>query len=286
MRNRKTLSLSLKLVFGLCTVVFAQFNLAAQELYVFSEPASNMPARSLSFKYEGKFLEGYHSNSLEQRHSLETRIGLSKKWMLDFGATMSDMYSDRMRFESVNFYTKYRFYSNDQVHRHFRAAAFVEGSWSRNNPFYDEIAFDGDQSGIRGGVIFTQLLHKLALSSTLSLSEVLHETRFEKNAGPELYPWRAFNYSLSAGYLLFPRNYNGFNQTNFNLYVELMGSNALDKSLNYVDLAPAIQFIFNSNTKLNAGYRFQLNGNMHRMARQSWLLSFETTFLNAFKKKS
>jgi hypothetical protein len=268
------------------SIFFMQQNILAQELYVFTEPASNMPAGSLGLKYEGKFLKGYHTDKLEQRHMLELHAGLSKKWMLDVGATMSDMYSPNIRFESVNFYTKYRFYSDDQVHRHFRAAAFVEGSWSRNNPFYDEIAFDGDQSGIRGGFIFTQLLHKLAISSTLSLSEVLHEKRFEKVAGPQLYPWQSFNYSLSAGYLLFPRNYVGFNQTNFNLYLELLGSNALDKSLYYVDLAPAIQFIFNSNTKLNAGYRFQLGGNMHRMAEESWTLSLETTFLNALKKKS
>lgn len=258
MRMKQLCVVTGKVLLG-CSMLFClHFQLPAQELYIFTEPALNMPARSVSLKYEGKFLEGFRSGKLEQRHAIETRIGLSKKWMLDFGATKSDMYSSNMRFESANFYTKYRFYSNDQVHKHFRVAAFVEGSWSRNNPFYDEIAFDGDQSGVRGGFIFTQLLHKLALSSTLSLSEVVHQTRFQKNTALDVYPWQTFNYSLSAGYLLFPGNYIGFNQTNFNLYVELLVSNALDKSLNYIDLAPAIQFIFNSNTKLNAGINFSL----------------------------
>ena len=256
-----------------------------QELYVFTEPASNMPVSSLMVKYEAKLLKGYHSQNTEQRHSLETHFGLSKKWMIEVGATMSDMYSSSLQFESLNFYTKYRFYSNDEVHRHFRAAAFLEGSYSRNEPFYDEISFDGDQSGLRAGVILTQLLHKLALSSTLSMSQVIHETRFDKTSAADAYPWQAFNYTLSAGYLLFPRNYNSFKQTNFNLYVELLGSRALDKSLSYLDLAPAVQFIFNSNAKLNAGYRFQLNGNMTRMAKQSWLITLEITFLNALKRK-
>jgi hypothetical protein len=50
-------------------------------------------------------------------------------------------------------------------------------------------------------------------------------------------------------------------------------------------MAPAIQLIFNSNTKLNMGYRFQLDGNMQRMAKSSWLISLERTFLNALKKR-
>jgi hypothetical protein len=58
----------------------------------------------------------------------------------------------------------------------------------------------------------------------------------------------------------------------------------LDKRLHFVDLAAAVQLIFNSNTKLNAGYRFQLSGNMHRMATESFLISLETTFLNVLKQ--
>jgi hypothetical protein len=51
-------------------------------------------------------------------------------------------------------------------------------------------------------------------------------------------------------------------------------------------MAPALQLIFNSNTKLNFGYRFQLGGTMQRMAKTSWLISIERTFLNALKKKN
>ncbi len=44
-------------------------------------------------------------------------------------------------------------------------------------------------------------------------------------------------------------------------------------------MAPGVQFIFNSNSKLNLGYRFQLGSDMNRMARSSIQLSFERTFL-------
>ena len=88
---------------------------------------------------------------------------------------------------------------------------------------------------------------------------------------------------MSAGYLLFPKKYTSYEQTNLNLYVELLGQRTYDKKRYFVDLAPAAQLIFNSQAKLNLGYRFQLGGDMMRMANESWMLSFEWLFLNAFK---
>jgi hypothetical protein len=64
-----------------------------------------------------------------------------------------------------------------------------------------------------------------------------------------------------------------------------LGSKALDKPIHYIDIAPAAQLIFNANTKLNAGYRFQVDGNMLRMANQSLFVSLERTFLNVLKSK-
>jgi hypothetical protein len=94
------------------------------------------------------------------------------------------------------------------------------------------------------------------------------------------------NYSLSAGYLLLPREYTSFRQTNLNLYAELLAQQTFDRKTHYIDLAPAVQFIFNSISKLDLGYRFQLSGNMQRMAKQSVLLSYEYTFLNVGKRKN
>jgi hypothetical protein len=255
----------------------------AQELYVFSEPASNMPARAAGLKYAAKLLDGDRGRT-EQRHMIEMQLGLSKKWMTHVSTSFSDMYSNGVRWESARIYTKYRFISIDDVHRHFRAAAFGELSYSVNYPMYDELSLEGDQSGARAGVILTQLLHKLALSSTLSYTASLQDRI--QHIGIHSYTYNALNYSLSAGYLLFPRKYNGYGQTNFNLYLEMLGSRALDKQAGFLDLAPAVQFIFSSNTKLNLGYRFQVSGDMERMAESSFLISIERTFLNALKSKS
>ena len=256
--------------------------ISAQELYVFTEPASNMPSRSISAKISGKWLKGIHSNRLEQRYMPEVMFGVHKNWMLHVGASFSDMYSNRTKWESAKLYAKYRVLSIDEVHRHFRVAAFAELSYSENPVFYDELSLEGDQSGAQAGVILTQLWNKLAVSSTVSYVQVL-TGKPESSAAN--YPYQAVNYSVSGGYLLLPRAYTNFKQTNLNIYAEILGQRAVDLRRYYVDFAPALQLIFNSNAKLNFGYRFQLTGNMHRMAEKSWLVSFERTFLNGLKRR-
>jgi hypothetical protein len=255
----------------------------AQELYVYTEPASNMPAKSISAKWNTKLLKALHSDRVEQRHTPELMFGLNKNWMVHVAGTFSDMYSSNVRWESVRLYAKYRFLSIDDVHQHFRMAAFGEATHSVNPAYYEEVSLDGDQSGVMGGIILTQLWQKLAVSSTLGFAQV---TTKRPKYIEDLYPWQAFNYSLSAGYLVLPREYTSYGQTNLNVYVELLGQQTLDRKQYYVDLAPAVQLIFNSNAKLNIGHRFQLNSDMHRMAEKSWQVSFEYVFLNALKKKN
>jgi len=255
----------------------------AQELFVFTEPASNMPARSLSAKYSVKMLNNDHSGRFEQRHSPELMFGLNKRVMIHGAATFSDMYSSNLRWESAKVYGKYRFYSDDEVHRHFRMAAFAELSHSVNEPQYDELGLEGDYSGWQGGLIATQLIRKLALSSTVSY---LQATSVKNESGTD-FPDKAFNYTVSAGYLVFPISYTDYKQLNFNVYAELLGQQALNGKGSFIDFAPAIQFIINSTAKLNIGYRTQLGStSMHRMADDSWLVTFEYTFLNALKKKA
>ncbi len=263
--------------------------ISAQELYVYSDPASNVPSKSLSVKYGSKWINGdmLGTRMIMSRHMGEASIGLNKKWMIRPGFTFSDMYTNRVvKWESVSLYTKFRFYSQDEVHRHFRAAAFVKALYSSNDLEYDELNSDGDQSVIQGGVILTQLINKLAISSTLALTEVTNGERWKKYLGPRDFGYRSFNYSVSAGYLLYPREYSSYKQTNFNLYLELIGSRGIDRKYYFVDLAPAVQFILNSNTKINLGYRFQAKGNAYRMSNAAPSISFsvERTFFNTFRK--
>lgn len=270
-------------------------SLAAQELYVFADPASNVPSKSLSIKYNSKWMNGdmfwlngdaSGAKMLMSRHMADASIGLNKKWMVRPAFSFSDMFTNRgTKWESASIYTKYRFYSNDAVHKHFRAAAFLKALYSTNELKFEDLNSDGDQSVLQVGVILTQLVNKLAISTTLALTEVMDGERWEKDFDQADFGYRSFNYSLSAGYLLHPKRYTSYKQTNFNVYLELIGGKGIDKKYYFVDLAPAIQFILNSNTKINLGYRFQAAGNAYRMsnAAPSFSFSVERTFFNTFR---
>lgn len=256
-----------------------------QELYVFSEPASNMPAKSLSLKMTAMYGKGVHSSRTLQRYMPELMLGINKNWMVHATASFSDMHQSKFVFESARLYAKWRFLSIDDLHKHFRLAAFGAVTYSENHLDHNEInLMMGDQSGVQAGIIATQLWHKLAVSGTLSLNEVINE---ERQKDLDIHAFSSVNYSLSAGYLILPVEYTDYKQTNLNLYVELLGSRNLnfDPDRYYLDLAPAVQLIFNSNAKLNLGYRFQLSGDIYRLMKKSFLVSYEYTFLNALKKK-
>lgn len=248
----------------------------AQELYVFSEPASNMPARSVAIKQTARFLP-----SGDSRHMTELMFGASRDLMVHVSGTVSNMYSPGMRPESMRLYAKYRFLSNDNLYTHFRMAAFAEVSGSRNDAMYDELSLDGDRGGVQAGLVATQLLHKVALSATLNYTD-----GFRSGSATTSLLSQAMGYSFSAGYLVFPKHYTRYTQTNLNLYAELLGQQGLDRKANFTDLAPAVQLIFNSAVKLNAGYRFQLWGNMSRMSDRSVTVAVEWLFLNVWRHSS
>ncbi|HKB43865.1 MAG TPA: hypothetical protein VKC90_05740 [Chitinophagaceae bacterium] len=267
-------------------ILFIALKSGGQELYVFSEPASNMPAHSLSAKLTGHFVTNDKIyGRFTQRYMPEVMLGISKKLMVHLSATMSNMHTNNFRFESYSIYAKYRFLSIDDIHKHFRMAVFTDASHT-NAPFhYDEITLMGDKSGIEAGLIATQLWNKLAVSGTVSHTQVLDESRNSKVIYVPARSYESLNYSLSAGYLLFPKEYTSYKQLNINFYTAVLAQQTLDQKKHYVDLAPALQFIFNSNSKLNIGYRFEVSGDMQRMATTQWLVSFERTFLNALGKK-
>ncbi|RTL60658.1 MAG: hypothetical protein EKK37_00435 [Sphingobacteriales bacterium] len=256
--------------------------LNAQELYAFTEPASNMPAKAIGIYGSERVLKDLHSLKTTNRTTLGLEYGINKQLMIHGYTTFSDMYLTSYRWESIRAYAKYRFLSKDEVHKHFRAAAFGKLAYSKNIWVYDEVDLDGDQSGWQLGLVATQLLHKLAVSASGSINRVLY---FEKEKSLRPPVKNAFDYSLSAGYLLLPQEYKDYKQTNLNIYCELLGQKSLDDNKYYVDIAPAIQLIFNSATKVNIGTRFEIKGNMHRMARpyRTYMISIEHTILNAVK---
>ena len=254
----------------------------AQELYVFTNPASNIPAKALVAKLATKTMKSYHNNEREFRFSPELQLGINKKLMLATGVSFSNMFfQSKQQFESARLYTKYRFFSKDEVHRHFRMAAFAMGAWSNNPLVYQELNLDGDNSGVQLGVVATQLVNKFAATAGISYVNL-----FEQNSKVFFgipFSKQAIQYNLSMGYLLFPVQYKNYEQLNVNLYCEFLGQQNTDIQRGFVDVAPALQFIIKSSTKLNFGSRFQVTGSAHRMTTQSVFISVEHYFLNVLK---
>lgn len=267
------------ILLGGCLMLIATA-MYGQELYVFSEPASNMPSKSIGAKFSAKY-PATNNGRFTQRYLPEVMFGVNKNVMVHVVGAVSNYYNKNMEVDGGKLYVKYRFYSNDEVHKHFRMAAFGDVGFSKHPYTYMDANLDGDNDGLQAGLIATQLVNKLAVSGTASYLKIFEPS--DKTGLNPMLAYNMLNYSLSAGYLLFPREYVDYNQTNLNLYVEMLGMKALDKNDYGLDIAPALQLIFNSNSKLNVGYRFQVAGNMTRIANQQVLISLEHTFFNAWK---
>lgn len=113
------------------------------------------------------------------------------------GLSFSDMHDPTFYFESARAYVKYRFLSNDDIHKHFRMAAFVAGSYSRNHLDHNELSLMGDHSGVQLGVIATQLKNRLAVSGTVGVIEVFDKLRWDKDYQQQ-YAYESIAYSLSG----------------------------------------------------------------------------------------
>ena len=261
----------------LIVLVLSAGTVKSQELYVFTEPASNMPAKSVGLRLTN---EGMRNPDFSNRTVPEVMFGFNKNLMAHAQAFFSDM-DGRYRLEGGSIYAKYRFLSVDDVKSHFRVSAFGRYSSSKRRALSEDINLEGDNSGVQGGLVFTQLLHKLALSATISYAKATQEKASERGG---LQPDQMLGYSLSSGYLLLPFVYKSYNQPNFNLYFEVLGKTNPVGGESYVDLAPAIQFILNSRTRIDLGYRFELSGNMQdRYLKNMYLARVEFNFFNVLK---
>jgi len=76
-----------KIIFFL--LLLASSYAEAQELFVYTEPASNMPAKSVAIKQSAKFFDQGATSSI--RHATEIMLGANKNLMLHGAATYGAM---------------------------------------------------------------------------------------------------------------------------------------------------------------------------------------------------
>lgn len=250
----------------------------AQELFVFTEPASNMPAKSIGIRVTN---EGIFNKGAMNRTMPEVMLSFNKKLMTHVQGFFSDA-DGKYRLEGGSLYAKYRFLSVDDSQKHLRAAAFGRISTSRRPTYTEDINLEGDNSGVQGGIIVTQLLHKLALSGSLSYTKAFDAESRIVAGSPQ--PDQMIGYTLSSGYLVLPVVYKNYNQPNFNVYFEMLGKTNPANGNSYLDLAPALQVILNSRTRIDLGYRFQVAGDMAgRYNKNMYVVRAEFNFFNVLK---
>ena len=264
--------------------IFCCFNitaLKAQELFVYSEPASNMATKSIGIRANNYLMRETATGNYSHSFAPEIMLGASKKLMLHgeafFGYDIS-----RFNFDGASFYAKYRFYSADEVHCHFRMAAYGKIASSDNPVTQPAIDLAGRNSGAEAGIVATKLMYKIAVSAGGSFVHAWDNSgnnKFVLGRGSR----NAFNYNLSFGKLFLPKIYKTYRQVNLNGMLEGLGQTNAGTGRSFIDLAPSIQLIFFSRMRLDMGYRFPVLNSLSREQDRGFLLRLEYNFFNAYK---
>ncbi len=265
--------------FLLLAFLFAMKFSAAQELFVFTEPASNMAAKSIGIRANNYLMFNNATNKTSYHLIPELMWGVSKRIMVHAEGFLSNRNSSFVA-EGGGVYGKYRFYSIDEVHNHFRVAAFGRYSFNNSDVHQQVIDLNGHNSGYEAGVVATKLIKKVAFSASVS---ALHAT--DNGKEKFIYPdaqRNALNYTVSVGKLMLPKVYTNYNQTNMNLMVEMLGQTNLNSGQSFLDVAPSVQFIFLSRMRLDAAYRFPLVKDLSRTTPGGILLRLEYNIFNAY----
>lgn len=255
-----------------CILHFAFCISQAQELFVYTEPASNMPAHTIGLRASNWIMDERQTARINYHFIPEVMWGVNKNLMVH----VEGFFSNRGRSlsaEGVGLYAKYRFFTKDTLYRHFRLAAFGRITTNNADIHQEELATNGHNSGYQLGLIATQLLHKQAISASLWYEHA--QDNYGGNEFPRVQSQNAMNLALSTGRLLYPKRYTGYQNLNINVMLELLGQKLLGNDKYYVDAAPSVQLIINSQTRLDIGYRFELSGNMERTAPSGLMLRLE-----------
>jgi hypothetical protein len=263
-----------KIIVLLVLVLFSHVS-KAQELFVVTDPASNVPAGSVSIRlgqllFKEKFEDGYNYHLMP-----EVTWGMNKNLMFRASAFVSNRNTELVT-EGASFYSKFRFYSTDDLNSHFRLAVFGRYSFNNSDIHQEQIEIMGHNSGFETGLVATKLIKKVAISSSVSFE------RAYDNKPNYVYPTTqgnsATNYTLSFGKLMYPKKYTNYKQTNINLMVEFVGQTINENGKSYLDVVPAIQFIINSQARVDLAYRQELVNSMLRTAPNGVYLNLEYTF--------
>ena len=319
-------------------IAFLLFSLTArgQELYNLTLPASTLPKGALGIRL---FNESYDESGLIRKISvLKVMYGVAPKFSLILSGVASDYHSLNLPtdfilhnhggsgpavsantpavvpypyiFSGADLYGQYRFYSQDGQNTHFRLAAYGEVSYARIVSHLAEPELLTHNSGVGAGLIATYL--KGHFAGTLTVGGVLP---FEyKGNSYDIYGGaypidfkygNAVDYDLALGYLLLPRKYTSYKQTNINVYLEFLGKTygaadvtqhdgiesykipntiAILRGGSYMEASPGVQFIIRSSVRVDVSVGLPLGDGSYLHEYPLYYLAVQRYFF--FKKKS
>lgn len=263
-------------IFFILFLLIHNYILSAQELYINSEPASLIPkgTKVVRLTNSNIFLDGSNimgsiGNAFIVTPSLS--YGISKKIMVSGSIQFANKpYEQDMTpnfgLNGFKIYSKQRILSTDKQKYHTRLSSFIKYSYHEDKFMKDNLDLELQDTGFELGLIGTQLINKLAISITTAITRISNID--EKLTQGSTVKWQTtnlntFKNSISAGYLLFPRKYNSYKQTNFNLYVEYLTNTILNENfpVRYdkfrSTFAPGIQFIIMSRSRLDFSYKIR-----------------------------
>ena len=265
------------LVFVIMTI---SINVSAQELFVVTEPASNMPTGSIGVRLAQSLMKENYKPGYNYHIMPEIMWGANKNLMLHAAAFVSNRNKNLVT-EGGSIYAKYRFLSKDDLHKHFRMAAFGRVSLNNSDIHQEEINTMGHNSGYETGIVATQLINKIAISASSSFEKATNNSETYKF--PASQSNSATNYTLSFGRLMYPNKYKSYKQTNINLMMEFMGQTLNQNGKSFLDVVPSLQFIINSQARIDVAYVKEIYSNMLRTAPNGLYLKLEYSFFNVTK---
>lgn len=273
-------------IFTTLAIIGTLNTLYCQELFINARPASTLPKGTYEIQLRSEFYE--EGQRVRSMIGAYCGYGLLKNLTLQLGGSFSNHHPKQLAknflshthvffnrapqypilLNGLNAYLQYRWLSIDKKKRHFRSALFLQGSSVRSAHDEAEPGLEDDTGGFGFGIIFTQLLNRLAISGTTcailpsAYNGHVNGDKVKLNYGD------ALEWKLSFGYLLLPFEYKSYSQTNTNLYLEFIGrsydsaqvfiknieqenQSLVFDSGSYVEMHIGLQKIYNSNTRIN-----------------------------------
>ncbi len=254
----------------------------AQELFSYTEPASNMAVNSLGVRLTENIMNQKSASTINHLLVPEIMFGVSRKIMIHTDGFISNL-NGRFKLNGGSLYLKYRFFSRDDIHSHFRMAIFTK--YALNNLSVNQPSIDlrGQHSGFEMGLVSTKLINKVALSSSVSVINAQNNLNGNTFLLNDNNSRNAINYTFSIGKLMMPKEYVSYNQTNVNAMVEILGQSNLSSGLNHLDIAPVIQFIIKSKIRVDVGYRIALSNQLLRKYTEGGMIRLEYNLFNVIR---